>query len=267
MIRKPVVAGQFYSGTASELRQELSRLIPNVNERRRVIGVISPHAGYVYSGSTAGQLLAGIQIPRTVIIIGPNHRGAGSQVALSPDDGWQTPLGIVSVEKRLAGLIKKWIPAVREDGIAHLNEHSIEVQIPFLQYLRDELFILPLCLAFGDYAGSDIVGKGLASAIREFDEEVLIIASSDMTHYESAEMAKGKDSMALNRVLALDPEGLVEVCRRNRITMCGVIPSATMIVAAKELGAVKAELLSYTNSGAVTGDYRQVVGYAAVEVS
>ncbi|MCE1226769.1 MAG: AmmeMemoRadiSam system protein B [Geobacteraceae bacterium] len=267
MIRQPAVAGQFYPGSEQALRRELQQLIPDYSAKQHVIGVISPHAGYIYSGSTAGQLLSGIAIPRTVIILGPNHHGNGSLAALSPETGWQTPLGIVPIEKRLSGLIQQQVPAIQEDAAAHLREHSLEVQLPFLQYLRPDVTIVPLCLAFGDYAGCELVGNGLAAAIKEFDEPVLILASSDMTHYESAEQAKQKDSLALERALALDAEGLVKVCRSNRISMCGVIPAATMLIAAKTLGASKAELVAYTSSGQVTGDYTQVVAYAAVTVS
>ena len=267
MIRQPAVAGQFYPGTEQALRRELQHVIPENSLKQRVIGVISPHAGYIYSGSTAGKLLAGIAIPRTVIILGPNHHGNGSLAALSPEDGWQTPLGTVPIEKRLARLIQQQVPAVQEDTVAHLQEHSLEVQVPFLQYLRPDVTIVPICLAFGDYAGCEIVGNGIAAAIKEFDEPVLILASSDMTHYESAERAKQKDSLALERTLALDPQGLVQVCRSNRITMCGVIPAAVMLVAAKALGASSTELVGYTTSAEVSGDYNQVVAYAAVTVS
>lgn len=265
-IRQPAVAGQFYPGSAQPLQQELKRLIPAVEHKQPAIGVISPHAGYIYSGSAAGKLLAGVEIPGTVIILGPNHRGSGALAALSPDDGWQTPLGVVPINKRLAGLIQQQIPAVQEDAAAHRFEHSLEVQVPFLQYLRPDLSIVPICLGFGDYPGCELLGKALAAAIREFGEPVLILASSDMTHYESAEAAKQKDTLALQRALAFDAKGLVEVCRSQRITMCGVIPAAVMLIAAKELGATQAELVAYTHSGQVTGDEREVVAYASVVV-
>ena len=155
----------------------------------------------------------------------------------------------------------------QEDAAAHLREHSLEVQVPFLQFLRPDVAIVPLCLAFGDYAGCEIVGNGIAAAIKEYDEPVLILASSDMTHYESAERAKQKDRLALDCALGLDPQGLVEVCSSNRITMCGVIPAAVMLVTAKVLGANSTELVGYTTSGEVSGDYNQVVAYAAVTVS
>lgn len=266
MTRQPAVAGQFYPASETSLRQALGHLIPVHTNKKHTIGVISPHAGYIYSGTVAGQLLAGIAIPKTVVIIGPNHRGTGALAALSPDDGWQTPLGMVPIEKRLNVLIQQYQPAILENREAHRQEHSLEVQVPFLQYLRPDVHIVPLCLAFNDYPGCELVGKALAAAITDFGEEVLILASSDMTHYESAEAAKQKDTLALERVLAYDPRGLVEVCRNQRITMCGVIPAAVMLIAAKELGATTAELVSYTNSGQVTGDYQQVVAYASVIV-
>jgi len=266
MIRKPAVAGQFYPGSPAELHQDVRQLIPEHTVKRSVIGVISPHAGYIYSGSTAGRLFASIVIPRTVVILGPNHRGRGALAALAPEEAWQTPLGTVPLEKRLAGLIQQQIPAVQTDGTAHALEHSLEVQVPFLQVIRSDVSIVPLCLSFGDYAGCELLGTGLAAAIRSFGEPVLILASSDMTHYESAEVAKRKDSLALERVLALDAQGLVEVCRAKRITMCGVIPAAVMLVAAQQLGASQSELVAYTTSGAVTGDLSEVVAYAAVAV-
>jgi MEMO1 family protein len=266
MIRQPAVAGQFYPGTAQQLGHELADLIPPNVPTKWAIGVISPHAGYLYSGATAGKLLASVVIPRVVIILGPNHHGIGAVAALSPEDGWQTPLGIVPIEKRLAGLIKQFVPAVQTDGTAHRHEHSLEVQVPFLQYLRPDVSIVPLCLGFGDYAGCKLLGKGLATAIKAFDEEVLILASSDMSHYESADSAKQKDIQALEKAMALDPQGLVDVCRARKITMCGVIPAATMLVAALDLNATQAELIAYTTSGDVTGDYQQVVAYAAVAI-
>lgn len=266
MIRQPAVAGQFYPGSTVELRRELQQLIPDTAVKRPTIGVISPHAGYLYSGATAGRLLAGIEIPRTVLILGPNHHGRGAVAALAPEDDWQTPLGAVPIEKRLSSLIQEYMPAVQLDGAAHAYEHSLEVQVPFLQQLRPDVAIVPLCLAFSDYGGCELLGKALAVAIGAFGEPVLILASSDMTHYESAESAKQKDTLALERILALDAQGLVEVCRAKRISMCGVIPAAVMLVTAKELGATQAELVAYTTSGAVTGDLREVVAYAAIAV-
>ena len=266
MIRLPAVAGQFYPGTEKSLLQEIKSLAPDTVQKLDAIGVISPHAGDMYSGRSAATLLASTNIPRVVVVIGTNHHGLGAIAALSPDDSWQTPLGMAPVEKRLSGLIAKHLAAVQEDRTAHYREHSLEVQIPFLQYFRPDVSIVPLCLGFGDYEGCELLGNAIAAAISEFSEPVLILASSDMTHYVSAEAARIKDYLAIERALQLDAKGLVEVCRSKRITMCGVIPSAVMIVASKILGATRAELVSYTSSGEVTGDMRQVVAYASVRV-
>lgn len=266
MQRQPAVAGQFYPGSESKLRATLSQLIPEHTSRKRVKGVISPHAGYVYSGAIAGQLFSRISIPDTVLIIGPNHHGVGAAAALYPDGEWLTPLGNVAINSRLNSLLLQHTSYIQPDYIAHQNEHSLEVQLPFIQYLRPDVTIAALCLGHGDYAPLRDIGHGIATAISEYGEEVLIVASSDMTHYESSDAARQKDQQALERVLALDGKGLLEICRSRGITMCGVVPTTVMIEAALQLGASQAELVAYGTSGDVTGDNRQVVGYAAALV-
>jgi len=266
MRRQPAVAGQFYTNSAEQLRSELKIMIPVTGDKKKVLGIISPHAGYIYSGAVAGKGYASIEIPSTVLILGPNHHGAGAAAALHPDGEWLTPLGAVPINDRLNKLIGQHVPFVQSDAVAHQLEHSLEVQVPFLQYLRPDVSIAALCLGHGDYAAVQRIGEGIAAAIRAYGEEVLIVASSDMTHYESAESARCKDNLALERVLALDPEGLLRICRSERITMCGVVPSAVMLAAAKGLGAQQAKLVTYATSGDVTGDYNQVVGYASVTV-
>lgn len=266
MQRQAVVAGQFYAGSSRQLRENLAEMIPESPGRRRVIGIISPHAGYIYSGAIAGQVYAAIEIPPTVLIIGPNHHGAGAAAALYPDGEWCTPLGTIPINPRLNSLLLDSVPYIQADVVAHQQEHSLEVQVPFIQYLRPDASICALCLGHGDFAALRRIGEGVAAAIRAYGEDVLIVASSDMTHYESAETARRKDDLALARVLAFDPEGLLQVCRQERITMCGAVPAAVMLVAAVQLGATQAELAGYGTSGDVTGDNRQVVGYAAVSV-
>ncbi len=266
MIRQAKFAGQFYPGSPEQLKMELQGLIPDNSITKKVIGVVSPHAGYVYSGRVTGRLLASVEIPSTVILLGPNHRGAGALAALAPEHYWQTPLGLVQLDKKLAGLIKKHLPVVTEDSLAHANEHSLEVQLPFLQYLRHDLKIVPISMAFGDYAGCEYLGKGLADAIKESGENPLILASSDMNHYESDQVSRQKDSLVLERLLAFDPQGMLEAARSKKVTMCGVVPTAVMLIAARQLGATTAELTDYTNSGEVNGDMRQVVGYAGVRI-
>jgi len=266
MQRQPAVAGQFYPGSEQALRTVLSQLIPVHPSPQPVKGVISPHAGYVYSGAIAGQLFSRITIPDTVLIIGPNHHGRGAPAALYPDGEWQTPLGTVAINAGLNALLLKHSSYLQSDSIAHQQEHSLEVQLPFIQYLRPDVTISALCLGHGDFAPLRDIGHGIAAAIREYGREVLIVASSDMTHYESAVAARQKDEMALERALVLDGKGLLEVCNKNRITMCGVVPATVMIEASLLLGANRAELVAYGTSGDVTGDDQQVVGYAAVLV-
>ncbi|MCM2359478.1 MAG: AmmeMemoRadiSam system protein B [Geobacteraceae bacterium] len=267
MIRQPAVAGQFYPGDETKLRSELATLIPSLNMREKVVGIISPHAGYLYSGAVAGELYGRIAIPPTVVILGPNHHGVGARAALYPEGEWLTPLGSVAVNTRLAQLLCKHAPLVEEDSTAHHYEHSLEVQLPFLQFVRPDVTIVPVCLGFGDFGRCLSLGEGLARAVREYGEETLIVASSDMSHYEPAAAAREKDDLALREVLAMEPLRLVQVCRTKGITMCGVIPAAAMLVAALELGATRAELVRYATSGDVTGDNRQVVAYAALTVS
>jgi MEMO1 family protein len=267
MIRQPAVAGQFYTGDGRKLGAELEALVPLVAAREKVFGIVAPHAGYIYSGAVAGAVYGRIEIPPVVIVIGPNHRGVGSRAALYPDGEWLTPLGLVPIESRLAGLVRKHAPLVEEDSEAHHFEHSLEVQIPFLRFIRPDVAIVPLCLGFNDFASCRSLGEGLARAITEYGDDVLVVASSDMSHYESAQSARTKDELAIRELLELDPEGLLRVCRNGRITMCGVIPAAVMLVAALKLGATKAELVRYATSGDVTGDDRDVVAYAALTVS
>ncbi len=267
MVRQPAVAGQFYTDNPHQLRAELQRLVISSGEKERPLGVISPHAGYMYSGAVAGALYGAIEVPATVIILGPNHHGIGRRAALSPAEQWQTPLGVVPVNPTLSTLVRHHALLVEEDATAHLYEHSLEVQVPFLQHVRPDVSIVPLCLGFGDFESCRALGEGIAAAIREYDDEVLIVASSDMTHYESATAALRKDQHALDAVLAIDPPGLLRVCHQESITMCGVVPATVMLLAALSLGATRARLVRYATSGDVTGDNRQVVAYAALTVT
>jgi len=266
MQRHPAVAGQFYTGSGPELNRELAALIPFAKMKRKVAGIIAPHAGFMYSGAVAGKVYAATQIPSRVLILGPNHRGLGAAAALHPAGEWLTPLGPVPVDADLTNLLLQHVPFVQSDPIAHQYEHSLEVQLPFLRYLRPDVAIAAICLGHADFDAVRLIGEGIAAALRSLGDDVLIVASSDMTHYESADSARHKDELALGRVLALDPKGLLQVCRKEQITMCGVVPSAIMLAAAHELGATQAELVAYATSGDVTGDNRQVVGYAGVMV-
>ncbi|HPX61474.1 MAG TPA: AmmeMemoRadiSam system protein B [Deltaproteobacteria bacterium] len=267
MQRHPAVAGQFYPGNPAQLKDALEQMIGVPTGRLKAKGVIAPHAGYIYSGGVAGRLYAELCVPQNVLVIGPNHHGAGAPAALYPEGEWITPLGSVAIDNRLNSLISRHTPFVQYDDLAHRFEHSLEVQIPFLQYLRPDVRLSAICLGRGDYEALAAIGEGLAQAISEFGQDVLIVASSDMTHYESADSALTKDNLAIERVLALDPQGLLQVCHASHISMCGVGPAAVMLVAARRLGAARAELVCYGTSGDVSGDMEQVVGYASLAVT
>jgi AmmeMemoRadiSam system protein B len=239
----------------------------NNNPKSRALGIIAPHAGYMYSGAIAGAVFGNIDIPGTVLLLGPNHHGIGSRAALYPTGEWLTPLGSVPVNSRLARLILDHAHMIAEDISAHQFEHSLEVQVPFLQVARADVTIVPLCLGFCDYESCRDLGVGVANAIKEYGDDVLIVASTDMSHYEPLESARKKDDYALRKILELDPKGLYEVVSSKAISMCGIIPATVMLIAALEMGATKSKLLKYATSGDISGDFRQVVGYAAVTVA
>ena len=266
MIRQPAVAGKFYSDDPEELRAEIASLVPP-GEGVRVLGLVAPHAGYLYSGKVAGLAYGAVRVPEAVLLLGPNHTGVGAPAALAPAGEWLTPLGPVPVNGRLSKLILKHSSLVREDPSAHRSEHSLEVQLPFLQYRNPRVCMAALCLSLSDFGSISALGAAIAAAITEYGAEVLIVASSDMNHYESASVAQEKDALALAELSDLNPEALLRVCRANRITMCGVVPAAVLLVAAKLLGASESRLLKYTTSGEVNGDLSRVVAYAAVTVS
>lgn len=265
-MRVPAVAGYFYPGNREKLRSTLSTMIPLADTKKTAKGIIVPHAGLAYSGAIAGKLYGEVEIPSTVLIIGPNHHGSGAPIALFPEGEWQTPLGNTLINSRLNGLLNQHLPGSQLDSQAHVSEHSLELQLLFLQYLRPDVEIAALCLGYGDVEVVEMLGTGIASALNDFRDPVLMVASSDMSHYETAARAYQKDQHALDRILAMDPAGLVNICRRERITMCGVIPAAVLMATAMAQGATMSRLVAYGTSGDVTGDSSQVVGYAAVVV-
>ncbi len=267
LVRRPAVAGQFYPGDPRSLTRDLERYLVRNSHSVKAIGVLAPHAGYMYSGSVAGAVYSRVEIPSLAVILGPNHSGLGARAAIMCDGAWEIPGAIVPIDAPLAQGILRVSKALEDDFQAHLNEHSLEVHLPFLARLNPGLHIVPICLMGRDYALCEDVGMAVASAVRERNESVLIVASSDMTHYEPHEDAKRKDKLAIDRVLALDPRGLYDTVRTRDITMCGVIPATAMLVAAVALGATRADLVRYATSGEVSGDYDQVVGYAGISIS
>ena len=266
-IRNPAVAGMFYPGTEAALEKELDRLIPEKEgEKVTAKGIVSPHAGYIYSGSIAGETIASVKIPRKIMLLGPNHTGLGTRASVMPDGAWSLPNGTVNVDSCLAEKLLGSASIFKRDTRAHLKEHSLEVQLPFLLHERSDISIVPLTFMGLSLEECRVAGSAVAQTIMSAGEDVLIVASSDMTHYESRSSAKEKDGKAIERILALDPEGLMEVVLENDISMCGVIPVTVMLFAALELGATDASLVSYATSGDVSGDYDRVVGYAGMVV-
>jgi MEMO1 family protein len=269
MNRQAAVAGYFYKGSYSALMDQVERFLVPRAKKIKALGIVSPHAGLVYSGSVAGAVYSSIELPGTFILIGPNHTGLGAPVSLMAKGEWETPLGTVRIDEGLAAAILSRSRLVREDTLAHLKEHSLEVQLPFIQYLKKEFMIVPIQMMDTRLETCLALGNAVAEAVREQAKEtgVLIVASSDMSHYISAEAAKKKDHKAIQRILDLDAQGLYYTVRDEDITMCGYGPAVAMLTACKALGAKKAELIKYTNSGEVSGDHDQVVGYAGIVVS
>jgi AmmeMemoRadiSam system protein B/AmmeMemoRadiSam system protein A len=267
MIRKPVVAGQFYPGTSSQLKAMIEAFVDEKAAKEEVIGLVSPHAGYVYSGPVAGAVLSKVKFKDTFVIMGPNHTGMGRPLSIMTQGSWETPLGEVEIDSELGKQILATSSHLEEDHVAHQYEHSIEVQLPFLQYFKPDIRIVPIMLA---YASGDIykeIGKELAKAIRGSNRGAVIMASSDMTHYEPQKTAQEKDTQAIEAMLDLNEDELLRRVDELNISMCGYAPTVSLIAAAKELGATGAELVRYQTSGDTTGDYSAVVGYAGVIIT
>ena len=267
MIRNPAVAGQFYPESPSQLRTMIGGLVDEKAEKKDVIGLISPHAGYIYSGAVAGAVISRVKFKDTFIIMGPNHTGRGKPLSIMTEGTWATPLGKIQIDSELAKRILARSRHLQQDTGAHLYEHSIEVQLPFLQYFKPDIKLVPIILA---YASGDIykeIGKEIARAIKELKRGAVIIASSDMTHYEPQESAQSKDRQAIDAILELNEDELLKRVEELNISMCGYAPAVSLIAAAKELGANKAELVKYQTSGDVSGDYSAVVGYAGIIIT
>ena len=266
-VRPPAVAGLFYPADPESLQRDVRRFLGAKTAPARAFGAIVPHAGYVYSGPVAGAVYARLEIPGAVVLLCPNHTGRGAAAALDPSEAWRTPLGDVPLARRLADRILELAPAVSEDSRAHAREHSLEVQLPFLKYLRPDVEIVPLCLGEPSLPLCREVGRALARLVGEEKEQPLVLASSDMNHYESRAVGRAKDDLALERVEALDADGLFETVLGRSISMCGFLPATALLVAARSAGASGAEVVARRDSGDETGDDSSVVGYAGVVVS
>jgi MEMO1 family protein len=271
LLRHPAVAGRFYPDDPEELRAEVQAYLAPTGSKDsapiRAVGCIAPHAGYMYSGHVAGAVFARIEIPQLCIVMCPNHTGMGRALSIMSEGIWETPLGEVAIHDGFASALKRRFPALEEDAAAHRAEHAVEVELPFLQSLQPELRFVPIALGTGRLEVLEQLGLALADVIAEHKEPVLIIASSDMNHYESDAVTRIKDHKAVERILTLDPRGLHEVVTQQDISMCGYGPTVAMLTAASQLGAKSAELVKYATSGDISGDRDRVVGYAGVVVS
>jgi hypothetical protein len=268
MIRRPAVAGHFYPSSPEALKKQIASFgVQKPKEKEKALACILPHAGYMYSGKVAASVLSGIEVADTCIILGPNHTGDGVPYSLQSEGKWLSPFGEITINTRLAELILKNSRYLQEDFLAHENEHSIEVELPLIQEIcRKDFTFVPIILASAD----DLVYKDISNAIYKsisaLKQDVTIIASSDMTHYEPQANAAKKDNEAIKAILKLDEKELLDTIQRLKISMCGYMPVVVALMSAKLLGAKKARLIAYQTSGDVTGDYSAVVGYAGIVI-
>lgn len=269
MIRQPAVAGVFYEGRADALERDVKSRLSH-SESSPAFGAIVPHAGYVYSGGVAGAVYSRIAIPSRVVILCPNHTGRGKPAALDPSDSWRTPLGDVPVDAELSRRMRELAPSLETDSVAHAREHSLEVQLPFLQVLRPDAAIVPISLGAHDLELCREIGEACAAVAveqrRAGREAPLFLASSDMNHYESRAVGSRKDALALARIEAIDPEGLFATVIAESISMCGFLPATALLYAARKAGAGAARVAARADSGDETGDASSVVGYAGVVI-
>jgi hypothetical protein len=265
-VRPPAVAGMFYDARPERLEKDVRSRLPPGSSPEPAFGAIVPHAGYVYSGGVAGAVYARLRIPPTCVILCPNHTGRGAPASLEPSEAWRTPLGDVPVDRRLAERLLELAPSLEQDAEAHRREHSLEVQLPFLQVLRPDVAFVPVCLGEPSLALCREVGDALARLRAEEPEPPLVLASSDMNHYESREVGRRKDDRALARIEGLDAEGLFRTVLTESISMCGFLPATALLFAARAGGARRARVVARADSGDETGDISSVVGYAGVIV-
>ena len=264
MLRHPAVSGQFYQGSGPRLEQQVSQYLQTDMGKERAVGILVPHAGLVYSGAVAGAVYSSIDMPKTFVMIGPNHTGLGARIAVMDEGQWEVPTGKLRIDRKLAGRILQNTERAERDAKAHTFEHSLEVQLPFIVHFSADIAIVPIAMLSATYDQCVELAEGIAKAIQSIDYPVTVLASSDMSHYVPDRIARQKDKTALDHMLSMDPQGLYETVVKERISMCGYLPATVMLIASKILGATSARLARYMTSGDVSGDYESVVGYAGV---
>lgn len=265
-IRQPAVAGRFYPQNPETLAADLESYLSSTADAAPAMGCVVPHAGYMYSGHVAGAVFARIAVPRRSILLCPNHTGMGQPLSIMSEGAWQTPLGAAAIDSELAETLKQHLPLLREDSAAHRAEHAAEVELPFLQIRRPHFTFVPIALGTAHFEPLEALGHAVAEVVRAQSEPVLVIASSDMNHYENDQVTRIKDHKAIEPILRLDARGLYDTVMNEEISMCGFGPTVAMITAARDLGATGAELVRYATSGDVSGDRDMVVGYAGIIV-
>ncbi len=283
MIRNPAVAGAFYEADPDSLRKQIEwcfkhqlgpgQVPENIGETRDIKSIIAPHAGYMFSGPVAAHSylkLAEDGLPETFLILCPNHTGMGSGISTVTEGGWQTPLGLADIDSEFARQLIQKAPIIDAEPLAHMQEHSCEVQIPFLQYLAEkgnkEFEIVPICLWMQDLLTTTEIGTAIAETSQELGRDVVVVASTDFTHYKPFEVAYNNDHQVLEAIEALDEKAMMSRVEELGVTMCGFGPVASAIVYSKIMGAEKAEVLKYATSGDITGDKSAVVGYASAVI-
>jgi MEMO1 family protein len=265
-IRHAAVAGRFYPRDPQGLRAEVQFYSLPQERTASAIGCVVPHAGYVYSGHVAGAVYARLDLPRRCILMCPNHTGMGHPLAIMSTGAWATPLGTAPIDSTLADALKQRFPLLSEDAEAHRAEHGAEVQLPFLQTRNPDCTFVPIALGTGRYEVLEALGEAIAEVVQALGEPVLLIASSDLNHYENETITRVKDQKAIERILVMDAQGLFDVVMNEDISMCGFGPTVAMLTAARRLGATRAELVRYATSGDISGDRERVVGYAGILV-
>jgi AmmeMemoRadiSam system protein B len=280
MIRSPAVAGRFYPADPAELAQQIDQFCalpegspapsPTVAPqtpaaaKQRVIACVVPHAGYMYSGHVAGAVYSAIEIPSRLILLGPRHYPGGQPMSMISEGSFETPFGNARIDSALAVDLATACPLLRDDPVAHEREHSLEVQLPFLQRLAGDFTFVPVVLLTDRFSAMETLGDAVAMVVAAQSEPVLVVASTDMNHYEDDTLTREKDARAIERILALDPRGLYDVVRSEGISMCGYAATVAMLIAAVKLGARSAELIRYATSGDINGERDRVVGYAGI---
>ncbi|MBI4590466.1 MAG: AmmeMemoRadiSam system protein B [Candidatus Rokubacteria bacterium] len=262
--RKPAVAGLFYPDRPEQMEADLAGLLEDVQPKVAPRALVVPHAGWIYSGKVAGAVYSRVELPRLAVLLGPNHTGLGGWGSIVTRGRWAIPGGEIPIAADLGRQILAGCRELQEDESAHAREHALEVQLPFLRRLRPDIQFVPVALMKTDLPFCEAVGRAVAAAVVASAEPVLLISSTDLNHYESQTVSNRKDRLAIDAILALDPERLQRTVRDHHISMCGIAPTTALLSAVRNLGARRAELVRYMTSGDVSGDYDRVVGYCGV---